>query len=462
MPSQPSRPPLLRRKRFLSLERAGTLLLVALSAGVLAACSSAPRPVALPAPPAPEPPRVSNEEGAYLLAPLSGFTGALDPERQAELERGHRAVLKRGHLDEARRIVADLLASDPGLAPALVLAAEIDFEARNHRAVVERLQPVVAANPTYVAAQLLLGRSAELLGDIPLAYASFRAVAAKNAKAFERTGELHPRTLEILYARLEDALAHHELEAADRQLALLRVWGAQESRTLEGERALAVARGDQAAELAAVRTLAARSSGDRKLLERQATLELAVGDPRRGLEIVQGLADRYPRDPVVADELAAAKFRWRLTMLPKGLQDLAGKPELTKADFAALLYWLVPNVRYARVTSGRIATDVLDHPQQEAIVRIVNLGLLDLDSTLHRFYPGAPVRRGGALRALQRMLTQFGGGLACLGEGGREVCPTMAACRIVPSEDDCRASSPLAGTDAVEMIRRSLTLLGGS
>jgi hypothetical protein len=344
--------------------------------------------------------------------------------------------------------------------PVLVLAAQVDFAARDDRAVVERLQPVVAANPTYVAAQLLLGRAAERLGDIPLAYASFRAVAVKSAKAFERTGELHPRTLEILYARLEDSLAHRDLEAADRQLALLRVWGAQESRTLEGERALAVARGDQAAELAAVRTLAARG-GDRKLLERQAALELAVGDPRRGLEIVQGLADRYPRDPALADELAAAKFRWRLTMLPKGLQDMAAKPELNKGDFAALLYWLVPNVRYARVASGRIATDVLDHAQQEAIVRIVNLGLLDLDSTLHRFYPTAPVRRGGALRAIQRMLTQFGPGLACLGIGGTDSCSAMASCRVVPSVDDCRATAPLAGGEAVEMIRRSLTLLGG-
>jgi hypothetical protein len=108
MPSQPSRPPLLPRKRPFGLERAGTLLLIVLSAGALA-CSSAPRPVPLPAPPAPEPPRFALEERDYLVAPLSGFTGTLDPERQAELDRGHRALV-RGHLDEAMRFAAYLLA----------------------------------------------------------------------------------------------------------------------------------------------------------------------------------------------------------------------------------------------------------------------------------------------------------------------------------------------------------------
>lgn len=401
------------------------------------------------------------EERDYLLAPATGFAGAVDGERAAALGHAFRRLTERGDVEAARRIAGELRAGDPAWPPALVLAAQAELVDRRYREAADLLQPVVEAAPGYVAAQLLLGRAAELLGDVPLAYASFRAVAAKSSKAFERTGELHPRTLEILFTRLEDAIARNDLEEADRQLARLKLWGAQETRTLEGARAVALARGDLAAELAAVRGLAARGPAERPLLERQAELELAVGDARRGLEIVQGLVDRHPRDAALAEKLEAAKFLWRLTMLPKGLQQVTAKPDLSRGDFAALLYWLVPNVRYARVASGRIATDVLDHPHQAAIVRVVNLGLLDVDSTLHRFYPGAPVRRGPALRAVQRMLAQFAPGLKCL-SGAADACSAVASCRLIPAAEDCRPGSPLAGREAVEIIRRSLDLLGAS
>lgn len=461
MPLRPS-PQRLRLPRWTpGWERAGTLLLAVLLAGAFA-CSSAPPPIETPAPREPEAPRVSPEERGYLLAPSVGFAGEIGAERAEELERAHRRLTERGDLEEARRVAGELLAEEPAWPPALVLAAQAELIDRRYRKAVDLLLPVVEREPSYVAAQLLLGRAAELLGDIPLAYASFRAVAARSSKAFERTGELHPRTLEILFTRLEDALARNDLEEADRQLARLKLWGAQETRTLEGERAVAQARGDLAAELAAVRGLAARGPAERPLLERQAELELAVGDARRGLEIIQGLVDRNPRDAVLADKLVAAKFLWRLTMLPKGLQQATAKPELTRGELAALLYWLVPNVRYARVSSGgRIATDVLDHPHQDAIVRVVNLGLLDVDSTLHSFYPGSPVRRGPALRAVQRMLQQFAPGLKCLA-GTTDACAAAAACRVIPSAEDCRVGAPLSGAEAVEIIRRSLDLLGGS
>ncbi|HET9229260.1 MAG TPA: hypothetical protein VFR31_21450, partial [Thermoanaerobaculia bacterium] len=225
--------------------------------------------------------------------------------------------------------------------------------------------------------------------------------------------------------------------------------------------ALAAARGDQVAELAAVKELSAQRPGERALVERRAELELAVGDPGAGLQIIQNLAAENPRDPELAEKLAAAKFRWRMSLLPKAVQDVAAKPELTKADFAVLLYWLVPNVRYGRPTAGRIATDVLEHPHQEEIVRVVNLGLMDVDQTLHRFSPGAPARRNAALRSLNLVLSRFGQGLTCL-SGKTGACEAAASCGLIPSEEECRASAALTGSEAVELIRRTLKHLDGA
>ena len=144
------------------------------------------------------------------------------------------------------------------------------------------------------------------------------------------------------------------------------------------------------------------------------------GDPGAGLKIVQDLAARNPGDPDLARSLEAAKFRWRLSQLPKDVQGVASKPELNKGDLSVLLYWLAPQVRNSRPTAGRIATDVLDHPHREEIVRVVNLGLMEVDPTQHRFYPGSPVRRGQALRVVLRTLARFGAGLL------RAAAPTAA------------------------------------
>jgi hypothetical protein len=187
-----------------------------------------------------------------------------------------------------------------------------------------------------------------------------------------------------------------------------------------------------------------------------------VGDPSAGLQIVQELAARHPKDPRMADRLEAAKFRWRLSQLPRSVQEVAAKFELNKADLAVLLYWLVPDVRNSRPTAGRIATDVLDHPHQEEMVRVVNLGLMEVDPTLHRFFPGSPVRRSAGLRSLNEMLARFGRSVPCLKDAPSGTCERSARCRLLLPDEECQPGAALSGSDAVELIRRSLKLLGGA
>jgi tetratricopeptide (TPR) repeat protein len=446
------------------------LATVLVSAALAAACSTAPPPATRPparrAPPAEA---IVARERAYLLPPFEGYPGSLAPEARARLRDAWAALVEEGDVAAARDAARDLgEAGERPLPPASVLAAQADFADGDFAAVVRRLVAVGDAAPTYTASQLLLGRAAELAGDVPLAYAAYRAVAARSPLAFQRTGELHPRALEIVGNRLRESLKAGRIAEANRHLELLRAWAPDETGTLEAARAVALSRGDLPAELAAVKRLAERRPGDTALLQRRADLELAVGDPGAGLKIVEGLAEHHPGDPALAEKLAAAKFRWRLSLLPQVVRDIAARPELTRADLATLIYWLMPQVRYAKPSGGRIANDVLDHPQRDEIVRVVNLGLLDFDETLHRFSPGSPARRATALRAMVRVLQSFGGG-ACLGENAGNPQPSQALacdlasrCGVLAPDDDCQPGEALAGGDAVEMIRRTLKLLGRS
>jgi tetratricopeptide (TPR) repeat protein len=441
---------------------AAPILVVLLAVGL--ACTSSPppppaQPVALPRTPL----DLEPADRPYLIDPLEGYSRTVDPAMGERLSNLWRDLLEEGDIEGAARAAAKMLGEDAELFPAQVLAAQVDFATRDDRRVIERLLPVGDAMPTYTASQLLLGRATERLGDIPLAYAAYRAVAARSPLARRRAGELHSRALEIVSNRLEEALRLQRFDEADKQLELLRSWAPAETLTLEAARKSALARGDRRAELVAVKELSSRRPADRALLERRAELELAVGDPSAGLKIVENLAARHPQDRSLAEKLESAKFRWRLSQLPQSVQEIAARPELSKADLAVLLYWLVPDVRNSRPTAGRIATDVLDHPYQEEIVRVVNLGLMDVDPTLHRFSPGATVRRGPALRVLLRTLARFGkadcaGGSVATGP----VCETAMACGLLPAEEDCQAMAQLSGAEGVEIIRRSLKLLGGS
>jgi Flp pilus assembly protein TadD len=464
MPLPPSPlhlPPEARRRPGRRIGAAAILgVLLAVSLG----CTSAapPPPVREPVQRAPVPLALAPADRPYLIDPLEGYARDADAQSRDRLESAWRSLLNAGDTQGAARAAVEILETSPDFLPAQVLAAQVDFATGENTHVVARLLSVGDALPTYTASQLLTGRAAERLGDIALAYSAYRAIAARSSLALKRAGELHPRAMEIVYHRLDEALRAAKLDDAQKQLSLLQGWGPSETITLEATRKVARARNDLPSELAAVQEIAARTPGDRPLLERRAELELAVGDPSAGLQIVQNLAAANPKDPVLAQKLEAAKFRWRLSQLPKDIQDIAAKPELNRGDFAILIYWLVPEVRNSRPSAGRIATDVLDNPHREEIVRVVNLGLMDVDPTQHRFYPGSPLRRGQALRIVLRLLARFSAASCANGnvEGG-DVCDVSQGCDLMASSDDCDAAASLSGTGSVEILRRSLKLLGG-
>jgi hypothetical protein len=230
---------------------------------------------------------------------------------------------------------------------------------------------------------------------------------------------------------------------------------------------LARAAGDSRGELDAARALLAGSrAGDEALLERGGELELEVGQASAAIDIFSTLQRRHPEEPRYAQQVDRAKFRWRVLNLPADVRRLVETPELTRAEFAVLLYWLVPGVRTAVVSEPHIASDILDHPRRQEIMRVVNLNLMDLDETLRRFNPDWRVHRTQALRALERVLQRAQPAPSCVAgiEGNpapsREaVCVTAAACGLLPEVADCLPEAGVAGAEAAAWIHRSVTLL---
>ena len=427
---------------------AGAALLVA--ALNLAGCAAT-------RPPAPQPP--STADSAFLLPAATGNPLTVDPQREARLDAAQQALVARGDVATAESTAKALLAEDPGLHAAQVLLAQARFVVGDLEGAAAILRPVAAELPGYVACQALLGAVEERRGNLPEAFEAYRAAAEVPAAA-QRASELLAPATAALGKQVVDAAAKSRTEVAAAGLERLRTWAPDAEPTLEAERAVARARGDRQAELVALRRLGERRPTDLALRADLARLEAEAGDPAVAIRILDDLLKRDPGNAALHGELDDARFRWRLQLLPASVREATSRPQVTRADLALLLFWLVPDVRYGHPTSAHIATDVLDHPAREEIVRVVNLGLLDVDDTVHRFAPERGATRGDALTALTRILVRHQARCAAVGSGAPDPCGSAAGCGILASSAECLPATPLSGADAVRFIRRTLEATG--
>lgn len=441
------------------------ILWLGFAALLLAGCPSTSRAPRTPTP-VPDEARaaIPGDERPFVADPLEGYPQTAPVDAESRLRDAHRALVRSGDTAAALAEAESLLTDPSADAPARVLAAQAEYLAGDAAAALERVTPVVQELPRYTAAQLIRGRAAEKLGRLPEAYASYRAVRDASATAAERAAVLEPRAIEIVRNRFRAALEQERTDAAAEHLVRLERWTPDALETLEAGRDLALARGAERAELAAVTRLLEREPDRRELLLRRGELELEVGDPSTGLQIFQRLAEAAPRDPELQERLEQAKFRWRLALLPAEVQEVSEKEELDRADFATLVHWLVPRVRTSRAPAGRIAGDILEHPRREEIARVVNLGLMEVDPTLHTFSPQRPVRRERVLAALLRAVESLAGGAPCLTEpvgrmpAAERVCEAAVRCELLAGVSACDAGGTVSGREALELVRRALKL----
>ncbi|MEZ5331350.1 MAG: hypothetical protein R2991_04720 [Thermoanaerobaculia bacterium] len=433
-----------RPERTPSERAAAALLAVALACAGCAGTGSRPEPSARPP--------VPGDDLGYLVPPLDGYPAALPLTAERELSEAHRALVAEGDTARAEELAARWLEEQPDLAPARVLAAQVAFVRGDAGRVQELLEPVVTREPRYVAAQLVRGRAAEREEDIVAAMGAYFAIREDSPLARASVQRLRGPASEALRRRFDDALGRGRTDLARRALAELEQWSPNDEPTLEAALALGEAEGDAARALSAARRLAQRRPGDRGILEAQARWELEAGDAGTGLRLLEELAAAYPDDPRLQDRAAAARFQWRLQLLPATVRPLADGPQLSRGDLAGLLYWLFPSVRYGRAEQATIATDILDHPLRREIARVINLGVMDVEPGLHHFRPLEPATRREALAAVLGLLGESRPPAACLagaevraGEDSETVCRLAAVCGLIPAEADCLPQGAISG-----------------
>ncbi len=426
---------------------------------LLGACAS-------PGPPTPGV-QLTARKDPYVVGPATGYSLAAAGAAAQRVEAAFEALSVGRDLADVETAGRDVLQETPEYRPAAVLLAQVEYLRRDDAAATRLLRPWVEELPDYTAAQLLLGRLAERAGDLPVALEAFSRIAEDNRQAADRAEQVRPRAVEMVSALLRDEIARRRLENAEAHLAWLEEWVGGSRETLEATRLVAIEKGDLETELEVVRRLSTET-GERSFRQREAELEVELGDVRAGLAKLEVLAGEFPEDAELATALEQAEFLWRLQLLPEDVLAIGNKPELDRAEVATLLYWLVPRVRYSQISNPPIAADILDHPQRDVILRVLDLGLMEVDETLHRFEPTATASRIVVLRAQLALLSSSPQRRTCLADvraleldrSWSTLCRLAAGCRLIPEAADCRPAASISGAEAVELFRKTLNLLG--
>ncbi len=350
------------------------------------------------------------------------------------------------------------IAARPGAAPgARVLLAEAELVAGRSGEARDAIAALPLAVREATPVRLLEARAAEGAGDWIGAAEGYRGAAGESATARSRLAAVDGRATAALRERIESAIAERRFDEALVDADRLALWHPGSEAALEATWRAARGAGNVTRELSAVRALAAAHPDRVDLTRRRGVLEVEAGDAALGVGLLQGLADRAPGDAGIAAELQRAKFLFRLSNAPEEVRHAARSPQLTRAEFARLLYWLVPEVRTARGGVARIATDILDDPARDEIVRVANLGLLEVDETLHLFEPGRALRRTEAFRALGRIAGERPAGSCASAARQAELSPCALAveCGWIPEPAACLPLGPVTGAEATEWIREA-------
>ena len=328
---------------------------------------------------------------------------------------------------------------------AFVLAAAITACAPARR-------PVDPSSPEVRAAALATRAEVEAaegrLRDALDGYREAARLVPQDDRYRDRVAQLRADFVTSLRDEAEPALRRGDLPAARRAaLALVEV-DPDSPAGYHVLASIAEAEGRLEDAWAAARTAHERAPADAALAEALAALSMKTARFAEA-EALYGLLAKS--DPDMAAKQTAARLEFQVQNLPSLARRAAAAPRVTRAQLATLLVTLVPEVASARVPAGAdVATDILDRPEQNALVKAIALGFFSVSRETHHVGPDVPVTRGEMPGVLQRVAVLRGDP-----EDDCLVSPAeLATCGILPET----ASRQVSGREAFAAIDATLRL----
>jgi tetratricopeptide (TPR) repeat protein len=348
------------------------------------------------------PPLVSTPKFPDFVFPAAA--GEVDTVT-AERQRAAWQWLQAGDLRTAERVFTAILTRKPQFTPADTGLGYVQLARRQPNDALERFSAALAHTPSYAPA--LAGRAQALLalGREAEALASLEAAAAADPSL-----DLGPR-IEVLrfrgtesriaaargaaeQGRLDEARAAYEqaIALSPESAFLLRELAAVEERA-----------GALPAAAEHLRTAIALDASDARAHAQLGDVLMAGGEYEAAAR-AYGDAQALDPAPEIAAKLDRARDRAEVARLPPAYHAIAGRPEVTRGDVAAVIgVRLADLLASARERPGVLVTDVRTHWAAPWILAVVRAGIME-PLPNHTFQPDGRVRRVDFAQIASRVL----------------------------------------------------------
>lgn len=398
-----------------------TILLIAVLAAIVAACATAPAP-----PPLVEP----QGDARYLIDPRTGFDKPADPN----FDTAWRYYLS-GNDAEAQKRIGMM----PGYVPASLLQAAIDIRAGR----LDEADAIIAKLPSWTASNVYAAEIALARNDLRTAYRLDQQVANPPEIVATRLADIRKRLFDQLVATdsiasLREAL---QLEPAANATRMLLVQKLLANKSYD----------DARREIDPILNTADVDRPD--VQEALAEIDIGRGRYQEAIVRYDRLAHRT-NDPRYLQRLNEIKDQFAAANMPTQYQRALESDAITRADFAVLLYWKVPSIRFAQnVGAPPIAVDLdADVIGREEMIRAIALGIFPVDPVTRRASPNSILSSSAAARAAARTLTARGA--SCAREGGNDAQKVLAVCGINDPTVGTTADAPVTGRFASAMAEQ--------
>lgn len=391
------------------------------------------------------PPPVVAPQGddRYLIDPRTGHDDAIPATLAPRFEHAWRYVLA-GNDTEAQRRLSEILATNPGFAPARVAQAAIAIRAGRFDDARAALQGVDT-----LAARVYEAEIAVREGRARAAYDLYRAIAAEPdapPTAAERVAELQTAVFNELFAAAQAAPEAEAVRLLREALALEA--GAVDARILLSQKLVAQRQYEEARrELEPLLNTAADRAEVQEML---AEIDAGRGRFQEAIRRYELLA-RRTRNPNYERRLEEIKLEWSAANMPPHFRNALDSAQLTREELATLLYWTVPSIRFAQnLGTPPIAIDVENVPGREEIIRAIAIGLFEVDPITRRVSPYRPVTAARLSTHLARVLTLRSAACA----RGHTADRALAACGVTDPMAGHAAEDAVTGREAMAALQQ--------
>ncbi|MGH9459380.1 MAG: hypothetical protein ACRD2J_17220, partial [Thermoanaerobaculia bacterium] len=207
-----------------------------------------------------------------------------------------------------------------------------------------------------------------------------------------------------------------------------------------------------------------RSAEAERVEVQQALAEIDAGRRRyeEAIARYERIVTMDPR-PEYVRRLEELKRAFAAANMPPRFRVAAASPALTRAELAVLTYWIVSDVRFARITGQPpVAIDLVEANGRDELVRAIALRLVSVDPATRRVHPDRVVSAAEAARFLLRVLSLRGTPSCAAGTATNEApLRALAACGIREGAVALDPAAPVSGAWAQRSLERIDAILSG-